>query len=276
MSSSRSARVFRFIVRWLRNLLIVYLGVLALMWLLENYLVYLPTTAAERWQVTPSPVIEDVPFSDEYGHQLHGWWLPVEGARATTLFFHGNGGNLSDRASTIMRLAELYQTNVFIFDYPGYGHSTGKPNERKFYASAEAAIAWLRDQKQILPENTHFYGESIGGGVALEMAVRHPCRKLVLVKTFTRLPLVAARRYPWLPVDWLMSNRYDNLKKIGSIRCPVFIVNATDDRLVPFDMGEKLFAAAPEPKVFFRDEGHDHNDRLPDEFWMALGQFLRD
>ena len=135
-------------------------------------------------------------------------------------------------------------------------------------------MRWLKDEKHVPSERVILYGESLGGGVATEMASRYPCRALVLVKTFTSLPATAKRHYPWLPVYWLMSNRFDNLAKMPSIHCPIFIAGATADRVVPFEQSETLFHAANEPKQFFRDEGADHNDPLPDDFWDELREFL--
>jgi fermentation-respiration switch protein FrsA (DUF1100 family) len=110
--------------------------------------------------------------------------------------------------------------------------------------------------------------------VATEMARRHPCRALVLVKTFASLPAAAKRHYPWLPCHWLMSNRFDNLSKLPDVHAPVFVASATEDQVVPYEHGELLFRAANEPKQFFRDEGGDHNATLPDEFWDELKAFL--
>jgi uncharacterized protein len=259
---------------WCRRLFVLYLTVVLLMWWFENKLVYYPVKAADGWQDPPVAEMEEVDFPTADGTRIHAWWLPHPNATRTLLVFHGNAGNLSDRGPTVARISELFGMNVMIFDYPGFGKSEGSPNEERCYASAEAAIRWLKQAKQIAPEQTVFYAESIGGGVAIEMATRYPCRNLVLVKTFTRLPLVAKKRYPWLPVDWLMSNRYDNLSKIGRVTCPVLIASATADRLIPYEMGEQLFAAANEPKQFYRDEGHDHNDRMPDDFWPTLKAFL--
>ena len=110
--------------------------------------------------------------------------------------------------------------------------------------------------------------------MATELATRYPCRGVVLVKSFTSLPATAKKHYPWLPVHWLMSNRFDSLTKLPSIRCPVFVAGATADSVVPFEQSETLFQAANEPKQFFRDEGSNHNDPLPEKFWDELKAFL--
>lgn len=244
------------------------------MWLIENRLVYLPTSAAQAWSEPPSSDVEDISFASPNGTKLHGWWLPGESNAPALLLFSGNAGNLSGRGQTIVRLRERLDVSVFIFDYPGYGKSEGSPSEPACYDAAEGAIRWLRDTKQIPPNRMIFYGESIGGGVAIEMATRHPCRAIVLIKTFTSLPAAAKGHYPWLPVNWLMSNRYDNLSKLPGIRCPVFVLGADADQVVPFEHAETLFRIANEPKQFFRDSGSDHNDPLPDSLWPVLRAFL--
>jgi len=244
------------------------------MWLIENRLVFFPTRAAELWNARPVEAIQDVQFTSPGGTQIHAWWLPSTPDAPVLLLFPGNAGNLSGRGETIVRMRERLGTAVLIFDYPGYGKSEGRPNESACYDAAEGALAWLRNDKSIGPERVILYGESLGGGVATEMARRHPCRALVLVKTFTSLPAAAKCHYPWLPCHWLMSNRFDNVTKLPEIRCPVFVVGATEDSVVPFAQAQALYKAANEPKHFFHDAGSEHNDPLPDEIWDELRAFL--
>ncbi len=273
--SSPRRRLERFIRRWLIRLGICYVVVCAVIWLLENKLVFHPVLATEGWKEPPATAgIQDVYLTSPDGRKIHAWWLPRSPDDRVLLMFPGNSGNLSGRGESLVRIADRLGTSVLIFDYPGYGRSEGKPNEPNCYDAAEGAKSWLRDEKKVTPERVIFYGESLGGGVATEMAHRHPCRALVLVKTFTLLPAAAKRHYPWLPCYWLMSNRFDTISKLPDIHCPVFVAGATDDRVVPFELSEANFRAANEPKQFFRDEGSDHNDPLPDEFWDRLRDFL--
>lgn len=268
-------RAKRFVRRWTLFCGSGYLLLVVLMWFLENRLVYFPTTAEQEWYDAPSRDMIDVAFPSADGTALHGWWLPAPGATRTLVIFHGNGGNLSGRGERMVRMRAQLGVNVFIFDYPGYGKSAGTPNEPNCYAAAEGALMWLHTQQQIPTEQLILYGESLGGGVATEMAVRHPtCAALVLVKTFTLLPAAAKYAYPLLPTYWLMSNRYDNLAKIGQVRCPILIANAVHDEVIPFALGEQLFAAAPAPKQFVRIDAGGHNDSLPETFWPTLRSFL--
>jgi fermentation-respiration switch protein FrsA (DUF1100 family) len=264
----------RFLRRWVKILAVGYVVVCLVMWLFENKLVFYPTPASVYWEPAPTAEIQDVQFTSAEGASIHAWWLPAEADAPVLLLCPGNAGNLSGRGSTLARIRERLNVSVLIFDYPGYGKSPGKPNERRCYDAAEGALTWLKAEKQVGSDRVILYGESLGGGVATEMAIRHSCRALVLVKTFTLLPAAAKRHYPWLPVYWLMSNRFDNLSKVGRIEAPVFVASATADQVVPFEHGELLFQAANGPKQFFRDEGSDHNDPLPDQFWAELRGFL--
>lgn len=260
--------------RWAIRLGVYYLLICAVMWFLENRLVFYPVTATQLWNEPPDPAIEDIYLTSPDGRRVHAWWLPRRPDAPVLVLFPGNAGNLSGRGQTLLKIADRLDTSALIFDYPGYGKSEGKPSEVACYDAAEVVVRWLRDEQHVPTGRTAFYGESLGGGVATEMARRYPCRALVLVKTFTSLPAAARRHYPWLPVHWLMSNRFDTLAKLPDLRCPIFVASATEDRVVPYAHGEVLYAAANEPKRFFRDAGSDHNDPLPDTFWDELRDFL--
>ncbi len=261
----------------LRKLAIVavftYLAVVVIMCLLENYLVFRGETAAEYW-ASPDPSIEEVSFPMADGSMINAWHLPYAGSTETMLVCQGNAGNISYRGPSLLRFREHLHCSMLIFDYPGYGKSGGKPSESSCYDAAAAALKWLADVKYVSNKNVILYGESLGGGVAVEMAKRHDCRALVLMKTFTNLPSVAQRMYRWLPVKWLMRTQFDSLSKIGEVHAPVFIASAERDTLVPFEMGKQLYEAARQPKAFFPLIGQDHNDQVPDEFLSNLRKFL--
>src|SRR5262249_20051937 len=158
------------------------------------------------------------------------------------------GGNLSHRGALMAALRSHLGRSVLAYDYPGYGKSDGEPTEPGCYAAGEAAYRWLTDERKVPANRILLLGESLGGGVAVELASRFDHEALVLVFSFTSLPAAARCHYPWLPCGLLMSNRYDNLSKIGRCHRPVFITHGTADEIVPFRQGEELFAAANEPK----------------------------
>jgi fermentation-respiration switch protein FrsA (DUF1100 family) len=208
------------------------------------------------------------------GTHIHARWCPQQGASGAVLYCHGNAGNVDRRARVVRELWEALGESVLIFDYPGYGYSDGEPSEAGCYAAADAAYDWLTQVRHVPAENILIYGESLGGGVAVELASRRPHRALILVRTFTSATEVAQAHFPLLPARLLMTNRFDNLDKIRYCRRPVFIAQGDCDRLVPFSQGEKLQAACNAPVEFFRLRGLDHNDPLPADFHAALRRFL--
>lgn len=242
---------------------------------LENRLVYHPVRAKSGWVPAPSAAIRDVHFPSALGTAVHGWYLPPPGEAPVLFLCHGNADNLSTRGETLLKMRRRLGVGVFIFDYPGYGHSAGKPSEPACYAAAEGALQWLTEVASIPPTRHIFYGESLGGGVATEMARRHPCMALILVKTFTSLPAAAKRLYPWLPVAKLMRNRFENIAKVEHLTCPVLLAKATADEIVPSQHTDELFAKVTTRKELFAAEGAKHNDSLPDSFWPTLRQFLQ-
>ncbi len=267
---SRWARL----VRGLRIAACVYLGVLLVLLAFENSLVYHATRASVDWQPPPSSEVRDVELTTTDGTRIHGWWYPKEGADGAVLYLHGNAGNLSHRGGSMAEIRTVLDTSVLLIDYPGYGKSGGSPSEAGCYAAADAAYDWLTKEQKVPPGRVILFGASLGGGVAVDLASRRDHRALVLVKTFTSMPDVAQRLYPWLPVRWLMRNRYESLAKLGQCRRPVFVAHGTTDLLIPFGHGERLYAAANEPKHFFPMPGVDHNDSLPAAFFPELRAFL--
>lgn len=265
---------------WLRAgicLAFGYVGLLSMLLLLENFLVYQPTTADRHWQPPPPGAgIQDQYLTSTDGNRIHAWWCPAKNSEHALLYCHGNAGNLSHRGSSIAKLRDILGASVLIIDYPGYGRSTGRPSEQGCYAAADAGYAWLTDEAKIAPRKIILYGGSLGGGVVTDVASRKEHRALVLIKTFTSLPDAASHLYWWLPAPkrLLMRNQFDNLGKLRSIHRPIFIAHGTADTLIPFTQGERLFAAANEPKRFFSMPGMDHNDGLPEEMFVELKKFL--
>jgi pimeloyl-ACP methyl ester carboxylesterase len=205
--------------------------------------------------------------------KVHARWYTYPGSRGAVLYCHGNAGDLTVRAQAVQHLSEALQQSVLIFDYPGYGYSEGEPSEEACYAAASAAYDWLTRVQQLSPEDILIYGESLGGGVAIDLAARLPHRALILVKTFTSIPDLAQEHLPLLPVRWLITNRFDNLAKIGNCKKPILIAHGDADQLIPFAHGQRLAASNPSTE-FFRLQGADHNDPLGTDFYTALQRFL--
>ncbi|MGH7378363.1 MAG: alpha/beta hydrolase, partial [Candidatus Methylomirabilales bacterium] len=150
---------------------------------------------------------------------------------------------------------------VLLLDYRGYGGSGGAPTEEGLYRDGEAAAAWVEAQG-LGP--LVYVGESLGTGVAVEVALRRPPAALVLQSPFTSLTDVAARHYPYLPVRLLLKDRYESLEKIARVSCPVLVIHGDRDSIIPIAQGRKLFEAVPGRKAFLEVPGGDHNDPLWD------------
>ena len=232
----------------------------------EHQQVYFPSRSLDWTPATAGWTFEDVRLETADGVTLHAWFLPAparaDGPGWTVLLFHGNGGNISHRFDLYALFREL-GLDVLAVDYRGYGRSEGAPSESGTYLDAEAAWQWLAD-RGVPGERMLAYGESLGGAVATELALRRKVGGLILQSTFTSVPDVGAELFPWLPVRWLMSIRYDTRAKLPRVRCPVLILHSRADTLIRFRHAERNYAAAREPKLLWEIAG-DHNEALLSE-----------
>ena len=240
---------------------------------LEDRLLYHPVRSTKGLLPEGSP-FQDIDLRTADGTAVHARWCPRDGAKGALLYCHGNAGNLEGRAGPVRELWEALDQSVLIIDYPGFGQSDGHPSEAGCYATADAAYDWLVQTQKLAPESIVLFGESLGGGVAVELASRRPHRALILVRTFTSIPDMAQALFGWLPVRHFVSSRFDNLAKIGLCKQPTFIAQADADRLVPFSQGQQLLEASGPNATFFRLSGSGHNDPLPAEFYEAVRKFL--
>ena len=239
------------------GLVLLYGGLCVYMFFRQESYVFFPERTLTATPRTFGMAFQDLHLRTSDGVRIHGWFVPREGARGTLLLFHGNAGTLSDRVDKI-RLFHDWGWDVLAVDYRGYGESEGSPSEEGTYADGAAAVAEALRRGEA-PSRLVLYGESLGGAVAVEAAGRFPLGALVLESTFTSVPDMARRLYPWLPVSLLVRIRYDSRSRIGGLSCPVAVLHSPEDEIVPFEMGRGLFAAAPGPKVFLTLRG-GHND----------------
>lgn len=242
--------------------------------LLENSLIYHPRREARGSWNPPTQGSEYVQFASADGTQLVGWYMPHPEPRAVVLFACGNGGNMTYWRDEFRMLVEQCGVSLMGFDYRGYGRSGGSPHEAGVLADARAARAWVARRTGVAEHDVVLMGRSLGGGVMIDLAT-DGARGLVVESTFTRLPDVAARVYPFLPVRWLMRTRFDSISKIGGYRAPLFVSHGDSDGLVPYDMGRNLYdTAGSTSKKFYTVVGGDHNDPQPDEYYDRLAAFF--
>jgi uncharacterized protein len=244
----------------------------------EHSQVYHPTRQLEASPADLRRPFEDVRFKTGDGVELHGWFFPANTnslrKHLAFLICHGNGGNISHRIGLCAALLET-GAGVFIFDYRGYGQSAGRPGEEGTYRDAQAAYAWLR-QKGFNGENIVAFGESLGGGVVSELALRETVGAIVLQSTFTSIPDVGAELFPWLPVRRISKIKYDTRAKLPRIKIPVLVTHSRVDDLVGFHHAEQNFATANESKIFCELSG-GHNDATweQEEFREAIEKLLK-
>jgi hypothetical protein len=217
---------------------------------------------------------EDCWFRSADGLRLHGWLLRHEQPRQVLLVIHGNAGNLTHRAGLASLLSQRYAATVLVFDYRGYGRSEGTPTIPGLLIDARAARKELAARAGIAESDVVLLGESLGGGIAVDLAAENGARGLVLLSTFSSFKEVAAIHYHKILVDALVADRLDSVAKIGQFRGPLLQFHGEADRTIPLALGQKLFAAANEPKTFVAAPGRDHNDRLPEPFFAALDRWL--
>lgn len=261
--------------RLLRLGLVAYLVVvLILMWFEERLIFFPMQYPAGDWSPA-SLELEDVWFTADDGTSLHGWYVPHPNPRAIILYAHGNAGNITHRADVLRLLRDELEVSTLIFDYRGYGRSSGSANEQGVLADARAARDWLSERTGHEPAEIVLLGRSIGGAVAVHLAAEDGARGLVLESTFTSLPDVAGHHYPLIPTQWLMRNRLNAAEAIADYRGPLLQSHGTADRIVPMKFGAKLFETAPSTsKTWLEIPGRGHNDPQTAEYYRALDTFL--
>ena len=223
-----------------------------------NWRLYWPSREILKTPADAGLAFDELEFQTQDGERLHAWWIAGnQPSRGHILFCHGNGDNIGGRVPNAALLSRA-GFDVLLFDYRGYGRSTGRPDELGTYRDARAARAALRRQSGVDPNRVFYLGESLGGAVALALAVEHPPRGLILQSTFTSVRDVARAWYPFIPAA-LVPDAYPSLRRIGELSVPLLVLHGDRDETVPLEQGRALFEAAREPKRIrvFRGRGHD-------------------
>lgn len=272
-------------MRWLATLfgwgVAVYAGLALYLYVFQGRYVYFPELPSREVEATPAGIgltFEAIKLRTTDGETLDGWFIPADmtrGARGTLLYLHGNGGNIGHRLDPIAVFHEL-GLNVLIFDYRGYGASTGRPSEEGTYQDALAAWNYLKQEKGQRAEQIVLFGESLGGSIAAWLAARHRPAALLIFASFTSVPEMAQELYPIFPARWLARYHYETRISLASVQCPVLIMHSPEDEIIPFSHGQALFEAAQGPKRFLELQG-GHNDALfisRDVYACGVKEFL--
>lgn len=248
-------------IGWILAVVALYALVCAGLFAIQRNLQYFPDKRIPIPAEVGLPAYRTVSVQTADGLVLSG--LYAEAARPdlpTVLHFHGNAGNAGDRAEIATALHGAGY-GVLLAGYRGYGGNPGRPTEQGLTTDARAWADWLV-QRGISGRKLVLYGESLGTGVAVRLATERKAAGLILEAPFTSITDVAARAYPVLPVRLLLLDRFDSLSRIADIQAPLLVIHGEKDRVVPVDLGRRLFAAAPAPKTPVWLPRAGHNDLL--------------
>ena len=215
----------------------------------------------------------DVDFESADGIKLHAWYCPAETPRAVVLYCHGNAGNIAWLAEFLEFLRATHQLSVFAFDYRGYGKSQGIPTVEGVLADGRAARAKCAEQAGVPSNEVVIWGRSMGGAVAVQLASEERPRALILECTFDSFKTVAKQHAP----NWAFlvpDDRLASIQRMPLVTCPLFQAHGMADRVVPFESGKALFAAANEPKMFVKLPNADHNTPTPLGMYNQIDRFL--
>jgi fermentation-respiration switch protein FrsA (DUF1100 family) len=251
--------------------LVSYLGLVAIMYLAQRALMYFPYTARMTPQDADFPQAREVELNVADGVRVLAWTVPPKPGRPVVVYFHGNGGSLAHRVGRFRKLIDD-GTGLVALSYRGYGGSDGSPTEDGLIADGRAAYDFARST---YPDaSIVLWGESLGTGVAVPIAGEKDVAAVILEAPFTSAADVAFTAYPILPVSLLMKDQFRSDARIGKVRAPVLIMHGERDRVVPFRLGERLFALANEPKAFVRFPDGDHEDLDRYDHLAAARKFL--
>ena len=259
---------------FVRYLAIIYTVVCVFLWFGQQRLLFWPSRVLER---TPSSyglhyenVWLGVPVKDGKVEHLHGWWIPASNPQAPVLLYlHHNAINIGANVSQAKDFHKLGYS-VFLIEYRGFGLSEGDfPTELQLYQDAQVAWNYLIQKQQIPPKKIFIYGHSMGGAIAIDLAVKHPeAAGLITQNAFTDLRDMTKRFgiFWLLPVDILLREKFNSLQKIRFLKIPVLFIHGTRDPQIPARMSQSLFTAAPQPKqlLLIPKGGHDNNMKKQD------------
>lgn len=250
---------FRRLLGIFGTILAIYVVFLALLVVMQRQLMYFPDDVRFNPAAYSLNDFTPLTYTTGDGFKLHGFYAPPKSPhKLTIVFFQGNAGNLGMRVDKIKRWREAGY-GVMLATYRGFEGNPGSPTEPGLYLDARAAIDALKAQGANRP-NMIFYGESLGSGVAVQMATEGAAAGVILEVPYTSIPDVGAYRYPFVPIFWMLWDRYESINKIKNVHAPILILQAGKDHVIPPVFARKLFDAAPAPKKIVTNPDAGHNN----------------
>jgi uncharacterized protein len=255
------------------GILVIYTSLLLLLFIFQRNLMYHPDEnnySGDKLEVD----IKKVKINTSDGLDLLGWFHKKDLKRfKTIIYFHGNAGKLENRIHKLNHFKDM-DVNFLIIAWRGFSGNDGKPSEENLYIDGNSSIKWLKNlglsEKDII-----IYGESLGTGVATEIAKNNNFAGLVLETPFTSMIEAAKNFYPYIPVRILLRDKYENDKKIKNINIPVFVMHGEADQIVPFWMGKKIYEMANQPKYSYFTKYDDHMMEFDEKLVFELKTFFK-
>jgi fermentation-respiration switch protein FrsA (DUF1100 family) len=261
---------------------IAYLTVCLFVYFQQPKYIYAPSHVIEK-----TPALYNLPFDDVWlpttnkDERIHGWWIGSNHPDGRVLLYlHGNALNVGANiyAASGFQKAGF---SVFLIDYRGFGRSEGPfPNEKRIYEDAQTAWNYLV-QRKIAPSQIYIYGHSLGGAVAIDLAVKHPqAAGLIVESSFTSVQRVTAAQklFLFFPVKLLLTQKFESINKVPNLKMPVLFIHGINDSTIPVFMSKELYAAAPKPKELILVPGADHNnvgEIAPSKYLKAVQSFIQ-
>ena len=252
--------------------IIVYLLVTVSLYIFQRSLLYHPAEnnySGDKLTVN----IEKVKITTEDDIELLAWYHNKDIKKyKTILYLHGNAGSLENRIHKINHFNDM-NINFLLLAWRGFNGNSGKPTEQGLYQDAKSAVKWLMNQG-INEENIIIYGESLGTGIATEIAQKKNFAGVILESPFTSMIAAGKSKYPIFPIKLLLKDKYESDKKIKNIMSPILVMHGEADKIVPFWMGEKIFQMANQPKYSYFSKYDDHMMEFNDELINSIKSFL--
>ena len=254
-------------------IVLIYLSITAILYFSQRNLLYHPSEnnySGDQLTVT----IDKVKITTEDNLELLAWYHEKDIINfKTILYLHGNAGSLENRIHKINHFEDI-NINFLLLSWRGFSGNKGQPTEQGLYIDAKAAIKWLKE-KGIENQNIIIYGESLGTGIATEIAQNKNYAGVILESPFTSMIEAGSSKYPIFPIKLLLKDKYESNKKIKNIKSPILIMHGEQDRIVPFRMGKKLYELANDPKYSYFPKYDDHMMEFNKEMIYSINQFIK-
>ena len=254
------------------SIILAYIGITIFIYFYQRNLLYHPS---ENNYLNDKITFEyeELFINTDDNISLKSWFIKKDLSKfKTILFFHGNAGNLLNRVHKLNELNKL-NVNILLISWRSFSGNKGKPSEKNFYHDGNRVVEWLNDQG-INKNDIILYGESLGTGVATELASKNKFAGVILESPFTSIADSAKIYYPYLPVNLLLKDRYDSKNKIKKINSPILIMHGKKDNIVPQKMGLELFENANNPKFSYFPDNDDHMMEYNDELLFKIKNFI--